>query len=132
MGFKQIISVALLAGLIGIRVPGPANADDTMFEAFELRTAGDLRLLCTRKRSEPHFAEARSFCLGFIEGGAQFHDAITQMDTVKQMVCRDNTVTLDQVADTFVAFVEANPQYMNDGAMDTLVRAASQKWPCAE
>ena len=46
------------------------------------------------------------------------------------MVCPPPEATNEMAVATFVAFANANPQYLSEPAMDVLFRAVMAKWPC--
>lgn len=127
---RRITGLLMLPILLGLGAPVSAQQGDTFLDAFKVRTAEDLRRLCARQPSESHFAEARSFCLGFIEGGAQFHNLITQIEGIDRMVCGTNQATRDEAVDVFLAFAAAHPEALSRSAMDVLVEATASKWPC--
>ncbi len=127
---KWVTGLLVLPFLMGLATPSSAQQADAFLDAFQVRTAEDLRRLCTRQPSEPFYAEARSFCLGFIEGGAQLHNLITEVEGINRMVCGTNRATRDEAVDVFLAFAAAHPEAMTRNAMDVLVEAAANKWPC--
>lgn len=127
---KRHVAALAMAVSVGIAAQATAQSPDEFLDAFNMRTADDLLRLCDRQPSEPHYAEARGFCLGFIEGGGHFHDKISQVPEVEPMVCANDATTLNDVVLVYLEFAKANPDHMNKNAMDVLIEAAAQKWPC--
>ena len=99
-------------------------------DAFELRTGQDLYTVCALNPNHADYNVARAYCLGFVEGAGQFHDALVTGPDFDALVCVPDNVTLAVVVTAFAQYAVANPQYMKEPAIDSLVRAAAAKWPC--
>jgi hypothetical protein len=131
---KTCAAIAMVAVMIGFaysaQAQTPTGTPDNFLHAFDPQSADDLRKLCSRQPSESHYAEARSFCLGFIEGAGQFHDAIVEVEDVERMVCANGEATLNDVVVVFLEFAADNPEHMGKRAVDVVIEAAAGKWPC--
>jgi hypothetical protein len=123
MLFALVAAVALSSG-------GAMAEDGYNLEDFELRTGQDLYDICTLDPNHPHYPVARAYCVGFIEGAGQLHDALAAGPNFDRLVCGPSTVTLADVVTVYANYAVANPQHMKESAIDSLVRAAAAKWPC--
>ena len=121
--FALIAAVALASG--SAMAQGGYSLED-----FELRTGQDLLDMCTLRPSHPDYPVAHAYCVGFIEGAGQLHDALAAGPNFDRLVCGPDNVTLDDVVTVYAEFAVANPQHMKESAIDSLVRAAAAKWPC--
>jgi hypothetical protein len=104
---------------------GVADLDD-----FAVDTARELVDLCAADPSNPLHVEALQFCYGFFEGMIHYHDRLVGPD-IKPIVCPTGTVTRQDVVDMYLAFAQANPQFMDEDPADNVMRAAIAKWPCS-
>ncbi len=97
---------------------------------FKLVTGQDLYNVCTLNPNHSHYPVAHAYCVGFIEGAGQFHDALVAGPDFDALVCDHGNATLDEVVTVFAQYAVANPQHLKEGAIHNLVRATAAKWPC--
>jgi hypothetical protein len=98
-------------------------------EHYRLQSAADLAKLCATASSASDHASAVSFCHGVLAGSYGYFLSVTPV--VDRFVCPPNPApTRAQVANGFVAWLKARPQYNNDGAIDALFRYAAEAFPC--
>jgi hypothetical protein len=98
-------------------------------EHYQLKTAADLARLCTTAPSAGDHATAVSFCHGVLAGAYGFYLSATPPED--RFVCSPNPApSRTQVANGFVAWLKARPQYSNEGAIDALFRYAAETYPC--
>ena len=121
--FALVAAVALSSG-------GAMAQNGYSLEDFELRTGQDLLDMCTLGPSHPDYPVAHAYCVGFIEGAGQLHDALAAGPNFDRLVCGTENVTLEDVVTVYANYAVANPQHMKESAIDSLVRAAAAKWPC--
>lgn len=121
--FALVAAVALVSS-------GAMADNGYSLEDFELRTGQDLLDICTLDPNHDHYHVARAYCVGFIEGAGQLHDALAAGPNFDRLVCGPDTVTLSDVVTVYAKYAVANPQHMKESAIDSLVRAAAAKWPC--
>jgi hypothetical protein len=94
-----------------------------------LRSAGDLARICATSSSEADAAAAVAFCHGVLAGSYGYFLSVTPV--ADRYICTPNPApTRTQVANGFVAWMKARPQYNNDGAIDALFRYAADAYPC--
>lgn len=112
-------------------VAGPAAAqDDPVVESFVLRDAQALVTACTVTEGNPLYQTAKGFCLGYMTGAMQLYTAAAASPRVKNFVCPGRVVSRAEMRDVFLAWAAANPERMDEPAIDGLVRAAVAKFPC--
>jgi hypothetical protein len=127
MRMKVLAASAMLA-----LWPLQAGAQDGTVDVgdFEVDTAQQLLDLCTAEPSNALQVEALQFCYGFFEGLAHYHDRLVGPET-KPLVCPTGQVTRQDAVDMYIAFAQANPQFMDEDPADNVMRAAIAKWPCS-
>lgn len=104
-----------------------ANAAPT--DKYKSHSTAELVAICTTPASEPDHQIAVAFCHGILAGAYGFYVSSTPVS--ERFVCAPNPPpTRSQVARDFVAWTKKNPQYMNDGGIDTLFRFAAEAYPC--
>ena len=111
----------------------PALAQSTteaVVESFELSNAQALVTACTVPAGDALYDTAKGFCLGYMTGAMQFYRAATASPNVKNFVCPGHVVTRAEMRDVFLAWAAANPERLNEPAVDSLLRAAVAKFPC--
>ena len=123
--FALVAAVALSSG-------GAQAESGYSLEDFELRTGQDLLDMCTLDANHRDYPVAHAYCVGFIEGAGQLHDALAAGPEFDRLVCAPKNVTLDDVVTVYASYAAAIPQYMRESAIDSLVRAAAAKWPCGK
>lgn len=120
-----IISLALMA---------QATATAEVMESdFSFKTTGHLYELCAAEEGGKMYIPAIYACRGFMEGVAQYHDAVSVGKDVKRLVCAPPTATLQDARKIFVAWGEANrgdDTLMNEAPVVGLVRSLVAKYPC--
>ena len=96
---------------------------------YALRSAADLARVCGTPSSASDYATAIAFCHGFLAGSYAYFQATTL--PASRFVCTpDPAPTRAKVANDFVAWTKAHPQYNGDGAVDALFRFAAEAYPC--
>ncbi len=117
--------IALIAASLALAVSAHAAAP----EHYGLKTAGDLARLCGTSPSEKDAATALAFCHGVLAGAYGYFTSSTP--AADRFVCTPNPApTRAQVANGFVAWMKARPQFDTDGAIDALFRYAAEAYPC--
>jgi hypothetical protein len=109
----------------------PLSASAVTQETFLIRYTQDLIELCSAPESDPLYAEAISFCHGYLIGAYHYQVALQADPKEKPMFCLPNPApTRQQGIQTFVAWTKQNSQYMGEKAVDTIARFLSTQWPC--
>lgn len=119
------MKLALAAAGLALALSTQAMAQ----EHYRLHTAGELSRVCSPASSDKDAATSIAFCHGVLAGAyGYFQTAVPAAD---RFVCPPSpALTRAQVANGFVAWLKARPQYSNDGAIDALFRYAAEAFPC--
>jgi hypothetical protein len=99
-------------------------------EPFEVDTTGQLLEACTWKESDPLHVRMVTFCLGYISSAIQYDTAVNDSDQSRMITCPPKTATLSEAALTFIAWAEKNPKLHGQMAVEGVMQAVGQKWPC--
>jgi hypothetical protein len=106
-----------------------ASAQAAAPEHYRLQSAADLARICSTSSSESDQATALAFCHGVLAGAYGYF--LSSTPAADRFVCSpDPAPTRTKVADGFVAWLKARPQYNNDGPIDALFRYAAEAYPC--
>lgn len=116
--FLPVSALALAGSLAG----GAALAENGPFAD---ETTAELARLC----SSPTVTE-RDFCFGFILGASQFYAEMLRADVIQPLACPDPEPTIDELRQRFVDWAAANPEAAETQAVDGMMRAAAETWPC--
>jgi hypothetical protein len=111
--------------------PTLAQATDTT--DFTLKTTEDLYVVCSTPSSDPLRSAAANFCEGYLLGAVGYHDAITDREHLKRLICYPQDATRDQGIQAFVDWAASHQQdrkFMNDPPVVGAVRGLAAKWPC--
>ena len=120
--------LALAAGPAAAQAPAAEPAPAVV----PALTTGVLAALCGANAAEVEGSTAIGYCRGFIVGVGQYHIEISRAGGIRPAFCLPTpTPTLEFVQSAFVTWVNANPQYANDRAVDGLMRWAANAYPCA-
>jgi hypothetical protein len=111
----------------GAQDAGTADLGD-----FAVDTAQDLVDLCAADESSSLYVDALQFCYGFFEGMAHYHDRLASGPEIDPIVCPTGQVTRQDIVEMYLAYAQANPQYLDEDPADNVVRAAIDSWPCPE
>jgi hypothetical protein len=118
---KHTFAVAWLA----LALCSPAAAQ----EHYRLHTASDLARVCSTTPSASDHVTSVAFCHGVLAGAYGYFMSATP--AADRFVCPTaQASSRAQVANGFVAWLKARPQYNNDGAIDALFRFAAEAYPC--
>jgi hypothetical protein len=130
--FALVATMALSSGALtsrGALAQGAAQSGYDLGD-FQLRSGQDLVDICTLSPDHPDYHAARAFCLGFMEGAGQLHNALASGPGFDPYFCVPKGISLDQVVTVYASFATKNPQYLNERAVDSLFRAVANEWPC--
>jgi len=125
---KWLKLLALLALLPFAATQAKALSLDDM----KLETTQNLVDICSVDEAHPDWAPIMTFCVGYIWGAGDFHNAITKSPNVARLICAGDDVDLSvrQVVDIFLVWAEGNPQHMGEPPVEGLARAFVEKFPC--
>jgi hypothetical protein len=111
----------------------PIALSDVGEADFSLRTTQDLYDLCSAPSDHADYAPAIYACRSFIEATVQYHDAVSDGETLKRLICYPSSATLEDARTAFVAWAKSNARdkaLMNEMPVMGVVRALEDKYPC--
>jgi Rap1a immunity proteins len=106
------------------------SSADSVVESFVLNDAQALVTACTVPADNELYQTAKGFCYGYMTGAMQVYRAAAASPNVKNYVCPGHEVSRAEMRDVFLAWAAANPERLNEPAVDSLLRAAVAKFPC--
>src|SRR5262249_11923376 len=108
-----------------------ASGEAATTENFQVKNTQDLVELCAVQRGDPVAQQAIHFCEGYLIGVYHYHQALTTGRGQAPVFCPTGALpTRDQAVGMFVTWARANPQRMDEPAIDGLFRWATETWPC--
>jgi hypothetical protein len=124
MEFSMRIAVLTASAVLATSVVQAAPPD-----YYKAHTTAELVAVCSAPTSQADYATAIAFCHGVLAGAYGFYVSATPV--AERFFCApDPAPKRSQVANGFVAWAKKNPQFMKDGAIDTLFRYAAEAYPC--
>src|SRR4030095_8585687 len=124
---RNVSRTATLA-LAALAMTAPAHAQQKP-DHYQLRHTADLVTICSTSSSAADYATAIAFCHGVLAGAWGYYIASTApLD--REICSSDPALTRAKVADAFVVWAKARPQFMQNSAVDTLFRFAGETYPC--
>lgn len=124
---RTILSIA--AALL---VSSNAGAGELAKEHFEGETVDSMVMLCTASEDTDAGKYAIGFCYGWIEGLDQFYDALLADERfeVQPVACPTSESSREETRNAFVRWAKADPARMNMPALEGMIRAAKETYPC--
>ena len=104
--------------------------DDFGVGRFELNNAGDLVAVCSLPEDHPDYTSARAFCIGYMTGAINYYRAIADSPGMGAFICNDRPIPRSDMISAFLSWSSAHPQLDAAPAVENVMRAAAQKWPC--
>ena len=120
----KILALALALSAIS------ANAGTFDVEDFVLDSTEDLVDVCSAPASDPMYEEAKIFCFGYLAAAIDYHRAMAVAPGMGPIACAEEGATREDLIGVLVAWSEKNPQQMSAPPIESLLRAAAEKWPC--
>ena len=111
--------------------PGLATAVDRI--DFRLSDTQDLVDVCTVGKDDALRTQAIHYCVAYLEGAVDYHDAITDHKDMKRLICYPPTVTRAQGVRAFIEWGQKNQgdkKLMGEPTVIGVVRALAARWPC--
>jgi hypothetical protein len=124
---RRLLRALTIAAVLWSAAAEGANPDQ-----FLVKNAGDLVAVCETPESDPYYAAAIGFCHGYVVGAYQYHQALyTHGRKHKAIFCEPNPrPSRAQAIRDFVAWVNENPKYKSENAVETMFKYLMEKWPC--
>lgn len=117
-------SLGLALALFGTPAAAVEIAD------FGLQTTSNLVALCGVEPNDPLAGEAQQACFGYIGGVVHFYRALTDRERIEPFVCPGRELTRNEIADIFTIWAAEHPEHADDLPVESLVRAAVDRFPC--
>jgi Rap1a immunity proteins len=126
----RITSLLCFVATLGL-CPGFAQAVE--MTNFTLKTTEDLYQICSAGPDDPLRQQAVDFCEGYLLGVVSYHDAVTDRERLKRLICYPETATREQGIQAFIDWAASRKQdrkFMDDPPVIGAVRGLAAKWPC--
>ena len=123
----RLLAVAAILALSS----GPASAIEK--RDFWISDTVDLLKLCTTPVDDPLRSQAINYCMAYLDGAVDYHDAISDHKNMERLICYPNTASLEEGVLVFIAWAQANQsdkKLMDEPTVIGVVRAFEAKWPC--
>lgn len=120
-------AVAALSGLLSQSALAVEDAD------FRFDTTEQLVRVCSVPATDAEHITATLACKAFIEATVQYHDAVTDRNNLKPLICYPNTATIEDGRTAFLAWAKkkaGDKKLMAEQPVKGLVRALAAKYPC--
>ena len=125
---RRTVFILILVGALW-----PLVTDAVTRENFLLRNTQDLVALCTPKDDDPLRDAAVGFCYGYGVGAFHFYQTQYSGPDSRPFVCQPNPPpSRAETVQQFLSWVRANPQYLNEAAVDSIFRFLKATWPCKQ
>ena len=131
MHINRLLSRSLAAAVILALWPGLGSAIER--RDFWITDTVDLLDLCTTPKDDPLRSQAINYCMAYLDGAVDYHDAISDHKEMKRLICYPNTASLEEGVLVFIAWAQANQgdkKLMDEPTVIGVVRALEAKWPC--
>ena len=101
-------------------------------DQFKIRSTDDLVAVCTTREGDSLYGPSIGFCHGFVVRAIQYHSALYDRGKHKPIYCLpDPPPTRSEGLRNFVAWVQANPKYGSEPAVESVFKYLVEKYPCA-
>ena len=120
----KILALALAFGACSV------NAGTFEVEDFVLDSTEDLVDVCSAQASDPMYEEAKIFCFGYLAAAIDYHRAMASAPGMGPIACAEAGATRKDLIEVLVGWSAKNPQQMSAPPIESLLRAAAEKWPC--
>ena len=131
MYINHLPSRSLTLAAILVLWLSPASAIEKRH--FWISETVDLFELCTTPTDDPLRSEAINYCMAYLDGAVDYHDAVSDHKEMNRLICYPNTATLEEGVLVFIAWAQANQgdkKLMDEPTVIGVVRALEDKWPC--
>jgi len=130
---SKIFPTLLAAGGFAVlaAASGPASAVEP--RDFWVSNTRELVQLCMTPADDPLRPQAANYCMAYLDGAVDYHDAITDRADLKRLICYPDTATLEQGVVQFIEWGQAHKgdeKLMAEPQVIGVVRALADKWPC--
>lgn len=111
----------------------PANSFGEMYDGVALRDDCNEFLKYMNNKEDPSVIMASiGHCLGYLQGHIDFQQHLEKKGPYKIKHCFPIFITLQQLAQTTVVYLEKHPDKLNKPAMEITLDAFAESFPCNE
>lgn len=113
--------------------PGLASAVEQ--RDFWISNTADLLKLCKTPQDDSMRPQAANYCMAYVDGAVDYHDAISDHKEMKRLICYPDTATLEEGVLVFVNWAQKNQgdeKLMAEPTVIGVVKALEAKWPCKQ
>ena len=101
------------------------------FAPMNVRTTGDPVALCDTPNTDPAYPNAVGLCVGYGSGVLDYHLADTYRNKRARKVCVPKPPpTRGEARTAFIAWGQANPQYLAEPAVEGVMAFLIATYPC--
>ena len=131
MNTKHLFTRILAVAAVLLIWPGLASAVEKRY--FWVSSTADLLKLCKTSKDDPMGPEAINYCMAYIDGAVDYHDAISDHKDLPRLICYPDTATLEEGVAVFIDWAQTsqgNKKLMAEPTVIGVVKALEAKWPC--
>jgi hypothetical protein len=125
--------VAAACAAVALGLAFSAEAVDE--EDFSLKTTEDLYQLCGETSKSPNYIPSIYACRGFLRGVVQYHDAVSDRENLKRLICYGPEATIEDGRTAFLQWAEMHAkdaELMQEKPVIGAVRGLAAKYPCPD
>ncbi len=123
---RKTLSITSVAMILGSAQTLALTPDD-----FTVKTTDDLVKLCKVDPGADLYNAARAFCLGYVDGAWDYHQALTAGASFNAIACPGPDVTRDEAIDVFLDWAKKHAKSVGgETPVHGVMRAFSDEWPC--
>ena len=131
MDINRLFAKPLVIAALLVSWPGLASAVER--RDIWISNTVDLLELCTTPLDDPLRPQSINYCMAYLDGAVDYHDAISDHKDMKRLICYPNTATLEEGVLVFIDWAQENradKKLMDEPTVIGVVKALAAKWPC--
>lgn len=131
----RMIAALVAASGLALLMAAPDRASAVEPRDFWISNTQELLELCITPADDPLRPQAANYCMAYLDGAVDYHDAITDRSELKRLICYPDTATLEQGVLQFIEWGQAHKgdeKLMSEPQVVGVVRALAAKWPCSQ
>ena len=111
--------------------PASPTTSAALPPASNIRTTSDLMALCNTPTTDPSYPGAIGLCVGYGSGVVDYHLADTYGHRRARKICFTSPPpTRGEARQMFVSWAQSHPQYMDEPAVEGVMRFMITTFPC--
>jgi hypothetical protein len=124
----SVVPIGMLALMVTLQGATAVEEED-----LNLYTVRDLYDTCSVAADSADYVPAVLACRAFIGATVQYHDAVSDQEHMKRLVCYPKGATVDEGRNIFVSWAKRRLDQearMGEAAVVGVVRALADRYPC--